>query len=227
MLMYLVSPSSAIFHLPNVTSSGFGCRHVVARDAVGCSGAAVHGQPPLALRPACAQCRRARTVERHVRVLRPAHAALCRRRELGDARHTRRRTCDGVRGTCLSACRAWRALLRQHLPVRLGTGTGRKARETQAAPLGTPQQVACRVPQPALGSAHGTDAHGHLDGMGGLRAVHGVRLQFGFGVGSSGGSGVPRPVGMGSSSLLPFCMSHGRIDKDLEQQKRTLCRTNR
>ena len=60
-----------------------------------------------------------------------------------------------------------------------------------------------------MGSTYGADAHRNVDGMDGLRALHGFPLYLSFGVGDSLCAVVHRSFGVGSASVLQVCLPDG------------------
>ena len=66
-----------------------------------------------------------------------------------------------------------------------------------------------------MGSAYGAHAHRYVDSMDGLRAVHGVPLHIGFGVGDSNSRTLPRSLDMGSAPLLQVRLPDGKPYEEL------------
>ena len=66
-----------------------------------------------------------------------------------------------------------------------------------------------------MGSAYGAHANRYVDRMDGLRAVHGVSLLFGFGVGDSVCRIVSCPFSMGAAAILQIRMPNGKPVEEL------------
>lgn len=66
-----------------------------------------------------------------------------------------------------------------------------------------------------MGSAYGAHANRYVDRMDGLRAVHGVSILLGFGVGNSVCRIVSRPFGMGAAAILQIRMPNGKPVEEL------------